>query len=76
MTVNDGVTIQELRLIGRIRAVNRKLAELPSPGWAKDAANRKRAELAAQKRNLEAALIALRQIPLFPKNQRQGGENA
>lgn len=55
----------------RIKAVRLKLAELPSAAWAKAETNRRRDRLAGQLRNLEAALIALRQIPLFPKNQRQ-----
>jgi len=67
---------EERRLIGRIKGVEGKLALLPSAAWAKDATNRKRAKLAAQLHNLEAALMTLRQIPLFPKKVRPGGDNA
>jgi len=67
---------EEWRLIGRIEGVKRKLELLPSATWAKYETNRKRAKLAAQLHNLEAALMTLRQIPLFPKKHRPGGDNA
>jgi len=73
MTVEEAERLAEARLIRRLEALNQKLKSLPSQAWAKEATNRKRAKLAAQKRNLEAALIALRQIPLIPKNQRLKG---
>jgi hypothetical protein len=67
---------QERRILAKLEGLNKKLAELPSAAWAKEATNRKRAKLAAQKHNLEAALMTLRQLPLIPLIRRRGGENA
>jgi len=73
VSADEARAAEERRLIGRIKGVRTKLEALPSAAWAKEASNRKRLRLASQLHNLEAALIALRQVPLFPKNQRQKG---
>jgi hypothetical protein len=66
----------ELRLETRAKLLRARLRSLPSAAWAKDETNRKRLRLAAQLRIIEAHLIEGRQIGLFPKKERQKGENA
>ena len=63
----------ERELTRKIASVRIKLGLLPSHAWGEEKTRRKRDHLAAQLRELEAQLMRMRQIPLFPLNHRRGG---